>query len=111
MNNPKLTNRFNFEVVEEGGNKHMTRKNIRVVMKNGKLKYKHIRELFDVLITSGIDSSKITVAGMGPTNYFTFKSMQVKEMDEYFDEEKYFKNRVQDSAKFDGFEFCDFIVR
>ena len=111
MNNPNITNRFNIEIVEENGNKHLKRKNIRVEMKNGKLKYKHIRELFDLLITAGMDSSKITVAGMGPTNYFTFKSMQVKEMDEFFDEEKYFKNRAKDSAKFDGFEFCDFIIR
>jgi hypothetical protein len=85
---------------------------MRVVMKNKKLKYKQICKLFDVLITSGIDSSQISIAGMGPTNYFKFKSMKkVKELDEFFDEEKYFKNWAKDSAKFDGFEFCDFIVR
>jgi polyribonucleotide nucleotidyltransferase len=110
MNNPKLTNRFNFQVVEEGGNKHIKRKNIRAVMKNGKIKYKQIRELFDVLIASGIDSSRISVAALGPINYYTFKSLQETDLKE-FDVDDYFKNRSKERAKFDGFEFCDFIVR
>jgi CRISPR/Cas system type I-B associated protein Csh2 (Cas7 group RAMP superfamily) len=110
MDNPNIKNRFNFQVVEEGGNKHMRRKNIRAIMKNGKMKYKQIRELYDALITQGIDASRISVHALGPVSYYTFKSLKEIELKE-FDAEDYFKNRAKDYAKFDGFEFCDFVVR
>ena len=110
MNNPKLTNRFKFEVVEEGGNKHMKRKNIRAIMKSGKIKYKQIRELYDALITQGIPASRISVQALGPVSYYTFKSLKEIELKE-FDADDYFKNRSKDYVKFDGFELCDFVVR
>ncbi len=110
MNNPNITNRFNIEIVEEGANKNMKRKNIRVKLKTGDIKYKQIREIYSIIIASGIDASKVSIAGMGPANYYTFKSWVENDLKD-FDEEDYFKNRVKDASKFDGFKFCDFRLR
>jgi hypothetical protein len=110
MNNANFTNRFNIEIVEDKGNTKLKRKNIRIKLKTGDIKYKQIREVYDIIVASGIDASKISIAGMGPSNYYTFKSWMDTELKE-FDEDDYFKNRAKDAAKFDGFKFCDFRLR
>ena len=76
--------------------------------KNRQLDVKHMREILEIVEAGIPENAKVMVRGLNGHRFFTFKTyntdLKVLDFDEYY------RNKVEDTGKFEKFEYIEITV-